>query len=99
MEITLNDISRRIKEIADERGYTPYALAEKVTEVVQSTVYNALSGTKSMKVEALLYICDALEISPKDFFGFNGEVEYHLSDDEKVVVDIMRSGGDKVSLQ
>ena len=30
MEITLNDISRRIKEIVDERGYTPYALAEKV---------------------------------------------------------------------
>ena len=97
MEITLNDISRRIKEIADERGYTPYALAEKVPQVVQSTVYNALSGTKSMKVETPLYICDALEISPKDFFDFNGEVEYHLSDDEKVVVDIMRSGGDKVS--
>ncbi len=33
----------------------------------------------------------------KDFFDFDGEVEYHLSDDEKVVVDIMRSGGDKVS--
>ena len=54
MEITLNDISRRIKEIADERGYTPYALAEKVPQVVQFTVYNALSGTKSMKVETLL---------------------------------------------
>ena len=62
MEITLNDISRRIKEIADERGYTPYALAEKVPQVVQSTVYNALSGTKSMKVEMLLYICEALGI-------------------------------------
>ena len=43
MEITLNDISRRIKEIVDERGYTPYALTEKVLQVVQSTVYNALS--------------------------------------------------------
>jgi len=70
---------------------------EKVPQVVQSTVYNALSGTKSMKVETLLYICEALGISPKDFFDFDGEVEYHLSDDEKVVIDIMRSGGDKVS--
>ena len=31
---------------------------EKVPQVVQSTVYNALSGTKSMKVETLLYICE-----------------------------------------
>ncbi len=35
---------------------------EKVPQVVQSTVYNALSGTKSMKVETLLYICEALGI-------------------------------------
>lgn len=60
MEITLKDISQRIKDITDERGYTPYALAEKVPQVVQSTVYNALSGEKSMKVETLMYICDAL---------------------------------------
>ena len=46
---------------------------EKVPQVVQSTVYNALSGTKSMKVETLFYICEALGISPKDF------VEYFLS--------------------
>ncbi len=66
MEITLNDISRRIKEIADERGYTPYALAEKVPQVVQSTVYNALSGTKSMKVETLLYICKRIKMWLRD---------------------------------
>ena len=95
MEITLKDISRRIKDLTDERGYSPYALAEKVPQVVQSTVYNALSGEKSMKVETLLYICDALEISSKDFFDFDGEVEDHLSNDEKIVVDAMRSGDEK----
>ena len=96
MEVTLKDISRRIMEIAEERGYSKYSLAEKVPEVVQSTVYNALSGEMSMKVETLLYICNALEISMKDFFDFDGEIEYHLSNDEKVVVETMRSVDDKV---
>ena len=95
MEITMKDISQRIKDIIDERGYSPYVLADKVPQVVQSTVYNALSGEKSMKVETLLYICDALEISPKDFFDFDGEIEYHLSNDEKIVIDAMRSGDEK----
>lgn len=95
MEITLKDISRRIKDLTDERGYSPYALAEKVPQVVQSTVYNALSGEKSMKVETLLYICKALEISPKDFFDFEGEIEYHLSNDEKIIIETMRSADDK----
>lgn len=95
MEITLKDISRRIMDIAEERGYTRYSLADKVPEVVQSTVYNAISGERSMKVETLLYICKALEISMRDFFDFNGEMEYHLSNEEKVVVESMRSAGDK----
>ena len=96
MEVTLKDISKRIMEIAEERGYSRYSLADKVREVVQSTVYNAISGEKSMKVETLLYICNALEISPKDFFDFKGEIEYHLSDDEKIVIETMRSVDDKV---
>ncbi len=96
MEVTLKDISKRIMEIAEERGYSRYSLADKVPEVVQSTVYNAISGEKSMKVETLLYICNALEISPKDFFDFTGEIEYHLSDDEKIVIEAMRSVDDKV---
>jgi len=96
MEVTLKDISKRIMEIAEERGYSRYSLADKVPEVVQSTVYNAISGEKSMKVETLLYICNALEISPKDFFDFKGEIEYHLSDDEKIVIEAMRSVDDKV---
>ena len=49
MEITLKDISDRIMEILEERGYSRYALADKAPEVVQSTVYNAISGEKSMK--------------------------------------------------
>ncbi len=96
MEVTLKDISKRIMEIAEERGYSRYSLADKVPEVVQSTVYNAISGEKSMKVETLLYICNALEISPKDFFDFKGEIEYHLSEDEKIVIEAMRSVDDKV---
>ena len=62
MEVTLKDISHRILQIAEERGYSKYVLADKVPEVVQSTVYNAISGEMSMKVETLLYICKALEI-------------------------------------
>ena len=96
MEVTLKDISKRIMEIAEERGYSRYSLADKVPEVVQSTVYNAISGEKSMKVETLLYLCNALEISPKDFFDFKGEIEYHLSEDEKIVIEAMRSVDDKV---
>ena len=95
MEVTLKDISRRIMEIAEERGYSKYGLSDKVPEVVRSTVYNALSGEMSMKVETLIYICNALEISMKDFFDFDGEVQYHLTKDEKIVIETMRSVDDK----
>ena len=40
---------------------------EKVPQVVQSTVYNALSGTKSMKVETLLYICEGAQVTIDKF--------------------------------
>lgn len=39
MEITLNDISSRIKEIADERGYTPYAVAERVPQPCMRMIF------------------------------------------------------------
>ena len=42
--MTVEDISRRIEALANERGISKYALADKCPQVVQSTVYNALSG-------------------------------------------------------
>lgn len=93
--MTVEDISRRIEALANERGISKYALADKCPQVVQSTVYNALSGKMSMKIETLIYICQALEISMRDFFDFEGEIEYHLSDDEKLVIESYRSMEEK----
>lgn len=95
MSMTVKDISDRINALAEERGLNPYTLAERCPEVVQSTVYNAMSGSRSMKVETLIYICKALEIPLRDFFDFDGEIEYHLSNDEKIVIETMRSADDK----
>ena len=93
--MTVEDISHRIESLAKERGISKYTLADKCPEVVRATVYNAVSGKMSMKIETLIYICNALEISMRDFFDFEGEIEYHLTNDEKLVIESYRSMEEK----
>ncbi len=88
-------ISERICSIVEERGLSKYEFAAQCQGVSQSTVYNAMSGERSMKVETLVYICDALGISVKQFFDWDGEDDFLLSIDEKTVVESMRQMDEK----
>ncbi len=62
-------ISKRIKELCEERGITQYALSLK-SGVPQSTLSTIINCTfPSMKVRIIYEICEGLEISLNDFFN------------------------------
>ncbi len=88
-------ISQRVISLAKQRGISKYRLARSCNGVSPSTVYNVMSGKRSMKVETLVYICETLEISLKDFFDWDGDVDYNLSIDEKMVIEAMRNMDEK----
>ncbi|MCR5602886.1 MAG: helix-turn-helix domain-containing protein [Lachnospiraceae bacterium] len=88
-------ISDRICSIVAERGLSKYEFAAQCHNISQSTVYNAMSGERSMKVETLVYICEALGITLKQFFDWEDNDDYLLSLDEKTVVESMRQMDEK----
>lgn len=62
-------IAKKIKELMKEKGLTTYKLQD-LTGVYSSTLSLFLiRKTKTIRLENLLYICDALDISLSDFFA------------------------------
>ncbi len=68
------DIGDRIKTLREKSGYTQNALADKAG-VSQTHLRRVELGQADITVGHLQIICDALEISIKDFFNFNDEAE------------------------
>ncbi len=61
-------VSKRIKELCDERNMTQYQLF-KASGVPQSTISTIMKCTfPSMKLHILYGICEGFEISLEDFF-------------------------------
>lgn len=62
-------IALKIKELMDKQGLTIYKL-ESLSGVYSSTITMFLTRkTKTIRLENLLFICDALNISLSDFFA------------------------------
>ena len=68
------NIGDRIKTLREKSGYTQNALADKAG-VSQTHLRRVELGQADITVGHLQLVCDALEISVKDFFNFNGEAE------------------------
>ncbi len=68
------NIGDRIKTLREKSGYTQNALAEKAS-VSQTHLRRVELGQADITVGHLQLVCDALEISVKDFFNFNDEAE------------------------
>ena len=63
-------IGDRIKTLREKSGYTQNALADKAG-VSQTHLRRVELGQADITVGHLQLVCDALEISVKDFFNFN----------------------------
>ena len=68
------NIGDRIKTLREKSGYTQNALADKAG-VSQTHFRRVELGQADITVGHLQLVCDALEISVKDFFNFNDEAE------------------------
>ena len=68
------NIGDRIKTLREKSGYTQNSLAEKAG-VSQTHLRRVELGQADITVGHLQLICDALEISVKDFFNVNDESE------------------------
>lgn len=72
------DIAERIKTYRTAKGYTVNKLAN-LSGISQSYLREIELGNRNPTVEILSLICDALEITLKDFF--NDEISSTLSSD------------------
>lgn len=62
-------VALKIKELMEEKDITIYRL-ETLSGVYSSTIAMFLTRkTKTIRLENLLYLCDALNISLSDFFA------------------------------
>lgn len=68
------NIGERIKILREKSGYTQNFLAEKAG-VSQTHLRRVELGQADITVGHLQLVCDALEISLKDFFNVNAETE------------------------
>ena len=68
------NVGQRIKFLREKSGYTQNSLADKAT-VSQTHLRRVELGQADITVGHLQLICDALEISLKDFFNVNEDIE------------------------
>lgn len=87
----MDEVSDRIQFILKERKMTPFELAGKCEDVAQTSVYNAVKGSKNATVFTLSNICEGLDVSMSEFFDWNGEVKITPSKKEKILLENFRS--------
>ena len=62
-------IALRIKELLNKKGISVYRL-EELTGIPNSTLYTFLNRVhKTIRIENLVYICEALDITLGEFFS------------------------------
>ena len=62
-------IALRIKELLNKKGISVYKL-EELTGITNSTLYMFLNRIhKTIRIENLVYICEALDITLGEFFS------------------------------
>ncbi len=61
------DVHKRINDLAEERGLTPYELAKRAG-MAQSSLYNMFERGTMPKIETLDRLCKGMDIDMSDFF-------------------------------
>ncbi|AXU76140.1 helix-turn-helix domain-containing protein [Clostridioides difficile] len=68
------DVTQRIIELRDKKGYSTNKLATKAG-LTQSTLQSILSGRNQASINTIEKICSALDISLSDFFNEKSNVD------------------------
>ena len=91
------NIGDRIKTLREKSGYTQNALADKAG-VSQTHLRRVELGQADITVGHLQLVCDALEISVRDFFNVNDDAEEFSSalsgltpKQKKLLIDFLKS--------
>lgn len=88
-------MSARFEQLTKERDITTYDIVTQCPSLSPQTVYNAVNGTTSTRIDTLDTICKGMGISLRDFFDWDGEEHITLSDEEKVIIEHYRKMDDK----
>ena len=67
--MNVEDVHKRINDLAEERGLSPYELARR-SGMAQSSLYNMFERGTMPKIDTLEKICNGMEITLSDFFVF-----------------------------
>ena len=67
--MNVEEVHKRIKDLAEERGLSPYELARR-SGMAQSSLYNMFERGTMPKIDTLEKICNGMEITLSDFFVF-----------------------------
>ena len=84
----MTEINKKILALCDERGWTPYKLAN-MADITHSSINSFLNRDSAPKVDMLQRICDAFGITLAQFFMDDEKLEF-LNADEKLLVSSFR---------
>ena len=89
--MTVEDIHGRIKSLADDRNLSMYELAKRAG-MAESTIYNLFERGTMPKLETLVKLCIAMDITLSDFFVFlsGPEERVHMTGDEIALIELNR---------
>ncbi|MCR5419502.1 MAG: helix-turn-helix domain-containing protein [Lachnospiraceae bacterium] len=78
----------RINELLAERGWTLYELANE-SKLPVSSLYNMMKRRSMPRVDTLFYICEAFNISMREFFTFEiMDATMQLTDSDRRLIEI-----------
>ena len=79
----LEDISKRLKYVLEERQMSVYRLIQ-LCPAAKNSIYNAVKATRGIQINTLLKICDTLDMSIADFFSYQVSDDINLSREERI---------------
>lgn len=83
------EIARKFKQLCDERGTTPYKIAQK-TEMSSSTISCFLAGKTIPRMDTVMILCNELGVSVMDIFE-EREMAEAQTQDEKTILQMYRN--------
>ena len=86
--MTVAKLQDRILDLLEHKGWSKYRLS-KETGIPENTVYNIFKRKTMPKLDTIVIICNAFEISVGEFFAFDIEhTDGHLTKNDVALVGI-----------
>ena len=84
------EIAKRMVEILKEHEMSPYEYS-KNSSVSKNSIYNVVNGKTGVEISTLNRMCQDFGINLYKFFSYQSDEIIYLSDDEKEIIEGMRS--------